>query len=213
VVVAGTEHQEMLLREVQHRCSNDLQLVLSLIKLGISRSGDSKVTEVLTDLGNRVRVLADARASLLRSEDRDLATSLREVCESLQLLAEPKSICIKLTIEDEPFHAGPAEVLAASLAVNELVTNALKHAFEHADGGRIDVTYYRLDCGTACIAVEDDGSPLTPCARDIGGGRGMDLGLVRRLIDQQGGMMIAPAKGSKRFELRFKSKVPAAALH
>lgn len=209
--MVDAEMNGALLQEVQHRCSNDLQLILSMIELARRRSEDEAAAAALSELGGRVRALIHARADLLHPSGKDLATALRELCEGLQTVAEPRSITISLTIADEPLGVSDGETTAALLAVNELVTNALKHAFKSGIPGRVQVTYRRPDANGASITVEDSGDPFvfTPSGRSDG--HGLGLNLVRRLLDQQGGMLIPPADGSKKFELRLKNRAMALA--
>lgn len=162
----------------------------------------------LADLGNRVGILTRSRTALLGGVEHDVVTSLRGVCEALQVVAEPKGILISFMAEGDPLPLSEGATLAAALAVNELITNALKYAFLERAEGHIKVCYHAPDEHMASILVEDDGLPFavkSGADRRVGGG----LGLIRRLVDQQDGMLIAPQPGSKRFELRFRCK-PAA---
>ena len=84
--------------------------------------------------------------------------------------------------------------------MNELATNAIKHAFEEGKSGHIRVTISRNDSRDVIIIVDDDGLPF-PDAN--GNGEGLGLGLAKRLMASIGGLLIMPPKGLKVFELRL----------
>ena len=141
-------------------------------------------------------VLARARAALNREAQGDLQTALRQVCEALGSQAEPRGILLSLHCEDAILGLSANAVVTLSLAVNELATNAIKHAFADGRDGTVRVAVRRA-AGDLVVSVEDDGSPMA-----IGGERGLGLALVRRLVASIDGLLIAPTGGAKRFEIR-----------
>jgi two-component sensor histidine kinase len=100
-----------------------------------------------------------------------------------------------------------------ALVVNELATNAIKHAFE-SSGGHVTIKAWQ-DTGTVLIVVDDDGLDLPPRARLKGAGlglrlesaHGLGLGLADQLTNSIGGRLVVPPPPSKAFEIR----VPAGA--
>lgn len=192
---------DLLVRETNHRCTNDLQLVVSLLALQSRRALSDEARQALTDAMERVAVLARARASLLSQRAPTLAAALRQVCEALQSQAEPRAILLSLEAGPEPDHLTPVQITALALIVNELATNAIKHAFAHHQGGRIQVSAHRPEGGELVIAVDDDGIPFPPVADRTASGLG--LGIIQRLLESVGGLIVLPANGSKRFEIRM----------
>jgi two-component sensor histidine kinase len=200
---AGAEAQEackrleLLLRETVHRCTNDLQLVVSLLSLQAARLKDREGRAALEDAAERIAILARARAATSEVEQSALATALRQVCEALQAHAELRSILISLEIGDGCDEVASPLVTPICLAVNELATNAIKHAFE-AKGGKITVVVRRRD-DDVVVQVDDDGLPILDAAPSDG--HGLGLGLVRRLVSSCGGKFHQPPSGSKTFEI------------
>ena len=191
---------DLLLREINHRCSNDLQMVVSLLALQSSRATSDETRQALTDAMERVSVLARSRAALQHQKHLTLATALRQVCEALQAQAEPRSILISCEIAQENYSLSPAQVMTLALTVNELATNAIKHAFAQGKSGRIRISA-REDDRNLTVIVDDDGLPFPKPTE--GKGNGLGLGLVKRLIASIGGMLISPSNGSKIFEMRL----------
>ena len=194
-----TSRDEMLLRETHHRCVNDLQLIVGLLSLQSRRAKSLEARQALEEATARVMVLAQARAGLNRQPS-SLPTALRHVCEALLSQAEPRSILITLTTEDEADGLTADQVATLALVVNELATNAIKHAFEEGKAGHVSIVVRRSDMGDTIIFVDDDGLPI-PEVNDAKGG-GMGLGLVKRLVTSIDGLMITPTGGSKIFEIR-----------
>lgn len=200
---------ELLLRETNHRCANDLQLVVSLLALQGRRATHPETRDALADAGARVGVLARARAALAR-EQSDLQAALAQVCEAIAAPAEPRGVLV--TMETELGEAGPGadglssrQVTTVALAVNELATNAIKHAFAEGEGGRVAVSARRT-AAEVVVVVDDDGLPFPELDRPRGGGPGgggLGLELVKRLVASIGGLVIPPPPGTKRFELRI----------
>lgn len=197
----ATSWNDAALREAQHRCGNDLQMVVGLINLTRAQIADPQAADLLSDLANRVNVLVKARRGLAQGTTRDLAAALTDVCEALRPLAEPRGVSITLEGCERPMMLREGAALTAALTVNELVTNAIKHAFDDRGGGTVLVRQSETRPGEACIVVEDDGWPFNPTNT----ARGTGLTLIRRLVDQQEGLLILPDDGSKRFELRLRT--------
>lgn len=158
----------------------------------------------LNDAAERVAVLARARAAITQQRAPDLAGALREVCEALQPYAEPRSILISFRIDQPPPGLSANRITTLALVVNELLTNAIKHAFEDRESGRITVAIGRNAGGDVTVTVDDDGQPCPDQSGRIGDGLG--LGLARRLMASIDGLLIAPVSPAKMFELRVSMR-------
>ena len=194
-------HDDLLLRETHHRCSNDLQLVVSLLSLQSRRATNPETRDALADAMGRVAVLARARADLNQRRQLSLDGALRQVCEALHSQAEPRSILVSMQVEhDEVQDLAPDHITTLALVVNELATNAIKHAFEEGKSGHISISVRRDGERQAVITVDDDGLPFPEADNAKEGGMG--LGLVKRLVASADSVFIQPTAGSKRFEIR-----------
>lgn len=195
-----TAASDLLLRETNHRCSNDLQLVVSLLALQSRRAATPEARDALADAMQRVTILAGAQSTIQRPEQDSLETALRKVCEALQSQAEPRGILVTLTVGESPTGLTSSQIMTVALAVNELATNAIKHAFEEGKTGYVRVSLRQNDHEVVVI-VDDDGLPFPEAT--AGKGSGLGLGLVARLILSVGGDLIMPTHGAKIFELRI----------
>ncbi|WP_425228927.1 sensor histidine kinase [Sphingomonas sp.] len=193
------QDDDLLLRETNHCCSNDLQLVVNLLGLQSRRVANPEVRDALADAMERVSVLAHARRALHQERPATLGLALGQVCDALRAQAEPRSIsaCLQAT-EVHGLHAN--HITTVALVVNELATNAIKHAFEEGKPGTIRVTITERDDGEAIVLVDDDGLPFPDP-----GGSGLGMGIARRLMASIGGLFLPPPPGTKVFELRFRT--------
>lgn len=193
---------DLLLRETNHRCSNDLQLVVSLLSLQSRRAANPEVRAALADAMERVSVLARARSVIQGSEPASLVAALRQVCEALHAQAEPRFISISFEAENEGVGLPPAHITTLALVVNELTTNAIKHAFEEGKSGSIHVTV-RSDGDTVTVIVDDDGLPFPEADGNV---TGLGMVLMKRMMASIGGTLVMPPPGLKLFELRVAAR-------
>ena len=119
--------------------------------------------------------------------------------------AEPRSIFVSLEVAADASGLSAVQITTLAMIVNELATNAIKHAFEADRGGRITISAHPHDGRNLSIIVDDDGLPF-PELGDRRGGGGLGLGLVRRLMESIGGPVILPSNGSKCFEIIVPSQ-------
>lgn len=190
---------DLLLHETNHRCSNDLQMVVGLLALQSRRACSDEARDALADAMRRVSVLADARTATWQGSSLCLEAALDRVCEALQAQAEPRSIAVSLATRQEVDGLSDKQVTTLALVANELATNAIKHAFGEGRSGRVVMSIVR-DERAVTVIVDDDGLPFRPDAAANGG---MGIDLVSRLMASVGGVLARPDPGSKAFELRI----------
>lgn len=197
---------EEMLRELDHRCANELQMVVSLLQYSAHRAISDEAREALSEAAHRVGVVIEHRLGRRSATATDLKVALRGVVQALAALAEPRGITIELHAEGALELHGK-RTLAIALCVNELITNAIKHAYRDArpvDGrGWVNVEVVRNDGAALTVIVEDGGSRLPDAASKAGARSHQGLDLVSRLVAANGGLMLWPDGDSKKFEMRF----------
>ncbi len=201
------EEKELLLREIHHRVKNNLQVVCSLIGLQLGEDGlPPQAKDSLLDMETRVRSMSLVHELLYRSDDfaavefaaylASLVDNLRDAyCERGEIGIEVEAEEVRLPLE---------RAIPCGLLVNELVVNAIKHAFPDGRRGRIEVRMARAGDGGVSLSVRDDGAgmrkPPTGEARE-----GLGLSLARNLASQLGGLLRAeaPPEGGLSVVLEF----------
>ena len=163
------EHQQVMMREMSHRVKNSLMLVTGMLAMQAKATNSTDVKHALTDAETRVATIAAVHDHLWRQphlETLDLADFLKGLCNRLAQTSNQHTI----EFEGVSCRIDPDRAIQVALLVNELVTNAFKHAYP-SGGGRIDV---KLDLANeaALLEVSDrgvglpEGFDLAESARD-----------------------------------------------
>jgi two-component sensor histidine kinase len=194
---------ELALREGNHRIKNSLQIVASLMALQGRRETNPAAQLALSTATARLQAVARIHDALQLSggaDGVDLGALLDSMCGSLQSMAGDPS-AVKIVVEAEHIRAPIAVAQPAILAVNELVVNALRHAFPAGRAGSIRVSA-KLRGDEFCITVADDGVGL-PAGYQAGPGFGSKL--VRMLTAKIGGTLKVESESGARFTLTAPS--------
>jgi PAS domain S-box-containing protein len=153
--------KDTLLRELQHRVKNNLQMITALIRLEGRALPDQAVATRFDRLAGRIEALALLYRSLSEGSDNgsvDLGTYLSEVATAVMRAHAVEGIRLDLKVDSWPVLLDVA--MPAGLVVNELLTNSLKHAFEAGHGGTISLKCI-VDQSGCRVEIADDGVGLT----------------------------------------------------
>src|SRR6201987_1156832 len=152
--------RELLLREVNHRVGNSLQIIASLLHLQASSSTQEDVKAALTNAMGRVAAVAQVHRRLYTSHDLKsvlLNQYLDALLEDLRRSAEGNRMS-RLTLNAEPVEIDPDRAVAIGIIVNELVMNAVKYAYPDF-AGPIHVTL-GAEGDDLLLTIADDGIGL-----------------------------------------------------
>jgi two-component sensor histidine kinase len=167
---------QQALREIDHRTSNNYQTVLALILAQSKRAGAGPVKEALQQVADRITAVSQASRSLAPSSESlkevRLADHLRELTAQIERGLGRPEVAIQADFAD--LSMPPDRTVFLSILVNELVTNALKHAFPDERDGTIRIALDRLGDELE-LRVEDNGVGMAPSARTHGSGLGGQL--------------------------------------
>jgi two-component sensor histidine kinase len=149
---------EQLLREVHHRVKNNLQIVSSFINIQMDKVSDKEARTALEDTSTRIMALAGLHQSLYRQGDLakiHISEYIEELCRTL---GSGINKDVRINCDLDELQLDIDQAIPIGLAVNELITNALKHAFSHKEHGQIDVTLKHKDKWQ--LLVKDNGNGL-----------------------------------------------------
>jgi two-component sensor histidine kinase len=157
---AALDRHQILLKEVNHRVKNSLQVVSSMLHLQANTVGDPALSERLMEASTRILAVSRAYNRLAYNADYeniDLVGYLREVVEDLEGAVAPCKI--QLDTPKEIQFAADRAILVA-LIVNELILNAGRHAYPDSPDGVIRLQLVLSDDKAVSISVSDDGVGL-----------------------------------------------------
>lgn len=181
--------KEMLLKEVHHRVKNNLAVIASLFYLQQRDLTDPGMIRVMQESQDRVRSMAMVHESLYNSDSMaevdfaDYADNLaRQLIDSYS-----RDGHIRLTTALAPVSMSINTAVPCGLILNEIVTNAVKHAFPDGRSGNIHLSLSQPDPRTCVLEVRDDGTGL-PDGFDPAVGHSLGLHLIRSLSRQVDGV-------------------------
>ena len=202
---AIVSRQAVLIREVNHRVANSLQLVASLVQMQVNSVSDEAARNALRDTQHRIAAIMQIHRRLYTSDDVeqvDMQDYLHGLADELQqsVSASPKNRPIRLSVE--PVKLKTDQAVSLGVVVAELVTNACKYAYAPDQPGEVRVSLRRLDDDTCRLAVEDDGPGLDEsiAAQGTGLGRRVIAAMARSIGSE---VIFDPAHKGARAVLTF----------
>jgi two-component sensor histidine kinase len=159
---AALDRHQVLLKEVNHRVKNSLQLVASMLQLQAHALGDPRLTDRLNEASSRISAVGRAYERLAYDTDHEkigLVGYIREVLKDLDVAIMPCQLLLEAP-EEIQFAADRAILVA--LIINELVLNSAKHAYPDRSAKMISVRVVQSDQTSLLISVRDDGVGLPP---------------------------------------------------
>lgn len=201
------EEKTVLLNELHHRVKNNLQMISSLLNLQANSSGDARLREVLSECQNRVKAMGLTHQLLYEHKDFsrvDLGEYLGRLAQLLlgTYRSRGKGISLDLVLPSERHYVGLEKAIPCGLAVNELVTNAFKHAFPAERQGTITVSLAPGANDEVVLTIADDGVGLPP-GFDLNSIKSLGLRLVPLLAEQLQGTLSLESVAGSRFAVRF----------
>ncbi len=200
---ASLAEKEVLLKEIHHRVKNNLHVISSLLDLQSRTLDNEKYRQLFADSQNRIQAMALIHEQLYSSSDLgriNLADYIKRM--ALQLLASYKvgSHAVEYEINLPPAFLNLETAIPCGLILNELISNALKHAFSDTSKGRIFIGL-RLD-GMYHLTVADNGRGLPPNL-DWEKTNSFGFRLIRILTKQIKGKLTITNNAGACFEVSF----------
>jgi PAS domain S-box-containing protein len=193
--------KEIMLKEIHHRVKNNMQVISSLLSLESQRLTDPHVRELFGESMNRIRTMALVHEKLYRSGSLaaiEFDEFLTSVASDLQRYYSVHGVACK--VEAEHLSLAIDTAIPCGLIANELVSNALKHAFTGRSSGNVLIRLRRLEEGVLELTVADDGVGF-PSTVDFRKLTSMGMTLITALSAQIDGTMRMERNGGTQFIL------------
>ena len=204
-VKASLKEKEVLLKEIHHRVKNNMQIISSLVSLQADQSQDPTIQKVLWDVSHRVRSMAMVHEKLYQSRDLariDFAQYAESLLTYLWRSYRSTSSKIRLAKDLESILLSVDEAVPLGLILNELISNALKHAFPSHEKGEVLVTFQRTEQNGVFLSVRDSGKGL-PKGFNWKTTESLGLRLVRMLTGQLDAEVHVTSDGGTAFKVIF----------
>lgn len=202
-IEVALDQNRMLFQEIHHRVKNNLQQVMSLIRL------QQAPPAMKEDLTRRIAAMSAVHQHIYESDQfgaLDAEAYLARVLSGLREAAPPG---VELSWRLAALQLTPEQALPLGLILNEIVSNAFKHGFPNGRPGKVDITLTRpLEGNDAVLTVTDNGAGM---AETPSGGMGLGTRLISGLAQQLGGQVNVKREDGVSVELRFPVDPPTRA--
>jgi PAS domain S-box-containing protein len=204
---ASLREKEILLKEIHHRVKNNLQVISSLLNLQAQRLTDPRARDMFTESRLRVHSIALVHERLYQSKDLsrvDFVEYVRALVNGLLHAHDALNRRIDVSLDIANVRLAVDDAIPCGLIINELVTNALKHAYPEGRSGRILV---KLESNGKheVLMVADDGIGLPPHVV-LGDGSTLGMELVFTFAEQLQARVEVTRSPGAAFHFRWDSR-------
>ncbi len=206
-IKASLREKEVLLQEIHHRVKNNMQLIISLLRLQAKNIEDKHYVDMIKESENRINSMALIHEKLYMSKDFskiDFTEYVRSLVNHLFIsnAIDTNKIRLKMDIEDVSFDLESA--IPCGLLINEIISNCLKHAFPNDQKGEISIALSSVNENQISLIVRDDGIGISEKI-DIKNANSMGLHLIEVLAEGQlrGKLELDRTNGTK-YNIKFE---------
>ncbi len=184
------KQKDMLLRELQHRVMNSLNLLSSLLEMQRRHVKSAVTKEHLSDARDRIISMGTVYRYLYQSQNFEFvefSEFLDTICNSSEAAyVGTKGVTIK--VDAEPLKLSSAHAISLGMLTHELITNALKHAYSEKASGVIRIALKHRDDGSIDFRIADNGSGL-PADFQIETDSSLGMKVIASTVRQLGGTL------------------------
>jgi two-component sensor histidine kinase len=200
--------KEMLIREIHHRVKNNLTVISSLLELQSGQINDDAAMGIFDEARNRVNSMSMIHDRLYRLDDlsgMDFSEYLCSLTEQLFRNYRINDSKVRLDLNVQDLILDIDTVIPCGLIVNELVSNALKHAFPEGSEGVLNVELKKGDNDEATLIIRDNGVGI-PGGLDIHNVDTLGMQIVTSLAAQIDGRLELQRENGTGFMITFRDK-------
>lgn len=173
---------EALLRDVNHRVGNNLAMVSALLNVQSRQTGEPAVKQALAQAQSRIQAIAAGQRRLrldIEADEIEARPYLEDLLAEIGKAAEGRPIEIGLAMD--AIRLPGRDAVSFVVVINELVTNAIKHAFPDGAAGKITIRLSRTPEDNLVLSVEDDGVGMPEDQQTAGLGKSVINALLRSM--------------------------------
>ncbi len=199
------KEKEVLLAEIHHRVKNNLAVITGLLELQAYNTTSEEAIEVLKESQMRINSIALIHEKLYQREDLSqisFDTYVEQLLKVVVSSMHTDTINVDVHIDADPVDLTVNQAIPCGLILNELITNAYKHAFKGKTDGNIWISV-KDEEGMVTLNVKDDGIGM-PEDTSIKNPKSLGIQLINTLSEQlQGQISYIPANSGTHFQMQF----------
>ena len=160
---SSLEEKNALLRELYHRTKNNMQVISAMLNLSSSKLDNNEVSEVFTDLNNRIQSMSLVHEKLYQSQNLssiNLKEYIMDLCSSIEASYKRTNCKISFIYNLEEISILIDAAVPLGLIINELISNSFKHAFPGRGKGEIYISLNLLNNSILKLEITDNGIGL-----------------------------------------------------
>lgn len=208
-ILASLKEKEVLLQEVHHRVKNNLQVISSILNLQSSFVSDENVLAILKESQSRIKTMSYIHETLYQTADFssiEFTDYISSLARNLVQSYAPSNAAIELVPEFDEIYLGLDQAIPCGLIINELVSNALKYAYQGKDKGKLVIALSERE-GTVEMRIEDNGVGL-PDDFKYENSESLGIYLVYALVEQLDAEIKVDSKRNRgtRFLITFEKQ-------
>lgn len=199
------KEKEVLMREIHHRVKNNFQVISALLTLQADSAADKKSVMLLSDANARIRAMALVHEKLYQSNNLAqirIDEYVGDLVHDLIGLNHETTRGIATKIEIEELYFVPDTAISIGIIITELLTNAMKHAFDQTGNGAVEVSLRQTDPGRYELLVSDNGIGI-PADIRLEDTRSLGLALVTAFAKKLKGEIHLDRAGGTALSIRF----------
>ena len=203
-LLQSLQEKETLIREIHHRVKNNLQIISGLLDMTRMRTPDSATHSVLTDMMMKIKTMAQIHTRLYESKQFDrinMGSQIRDQVADLSTIYGREGAEIETVMETQEIYLPVDQAIPCALIVNEVLSNAFKHAFRGKRHGTLSILAEKIDSRVR-IVIQDDGVGI-PHDIDVCKTPSLGLKLIRSLALQLGGSVEIAHNGGTHVVVEF----------
>jgi len=206
---SALEQKEILLDEVQHRVTNSLQVVSSLLQMQASSEENAEANRAIWDSYHRIMAMAAIHESLTFQDNVstvEAAAVINTLINNIRQCSLPSDSSIAFDIQLDKVTLNFDDANRICQIINELVSNAIKHAFINREVGVIGIYLRRDSAGNLSLDITDDGVALPP-GIDISTANSLGLRLVHALVSSIDGHVFVERTNGTKISMTFPARL------
>ncbi|MCA0429687.1 MAG: sensor histidine kinase [Bacteroidetes bacterium] len=177
------EEKEVMLQELHHRVKNNMQIIISLMRLQNDKINDVDLKQTFIECENRIQSMALVHQCLYKSKDISTVDLSIYINDLVKYIFSGQSQ-IKFNLNIEKINLTLDKTIPLGIVINEILTNSLKHAFNNLQNGEVYLSLSKIEKGKHSLIITDNGKGFDTNLNIKSENNSIGLELIKNLIEQ-----------------------------